>query len=766
MNYQETSQNAYYKIDFDEERKKKNLQRIRRCFMNGKQCIFYNSKTNKSSIKDSLSVFVVMPYRPNLNTFFEWSLKKYLSKELHVPEINIRRADQCHDTGYIMCERVCKNIQDADLIAVDLSIENPNVMYELGIAIGLHKPIIAFCNENNKNRLTEKVLNAIGFKHNNETFPIIYYPGVDELPHDENFEIRNKIGSIPLMPKKTKMKIVPLIINENIISENDSQDISVSFSDALRGAIGVAVNDILESDANNSSLEEVIESIGKDRIKAIGTIIKNKDEIFIEEKKGNGESIINKYHDIVSSVDSAFICIIDLLNENPYSYFWLGYCHARGINSIPIYRKPDVSSRISSLQIKYCESAISGDNNVSSKKPCNQEDKNAIAFDIRALWYFDYKQNEVQKLSTALRSTFAELIANDIPRLQRNIFWERITSEPTVYIYTGAVHHERLKREVVGDWDQRTVSELVRYLSSTDVSVIPKLVNPIYSPQTIKKKLNCNMNDEMIDKLIKDYKEIIKKELRGKNCIIIASADVNPLTEVVLAYAYNIEKVCFKDPTKITLTPVEKQSIVIALKGWKNDAEVNDEEIHTYFSRPGKEEGLSEGKYRGFFVNDTPLQKPYKHQDEVVYASNNSEIDEHRFSLLSHLVILKNPFNDVNNDDQDNIIVLLNGVSGPGTFGLAEVLTGGETDQKSKDSEGILEKLNNQLATIENLEKNKNYVLESIIEVSIEPPSGELIDNTLKEVHEKFSDLRNVSSWELYKDETVIKNNPWNNCKL
>ena len=63
-------------------------QRVRRCFMNGKPCIFCNQlkfdnslgidgESTEAIAKES-SVFVVMPFRPNLDTFYEWSLKEYL----------------------------------------------------------------------------------------------------------------------------------------------------------------------------------------------------------------------------------------------------------------------------------------------------------------------------------------------------------------------------------------------------------------------------------------------------------------------------------------------------------------------------------------------------------------------------------------------------------------------------------------------------------------------------------------------------------------
>jgi len=791
-------QSEFYKKFGEEEQKHPN--RIRRCFMTGKQCIFCGPSAPGVEIqeKDSpkggkdFSIFVIMPFQTTYDTFYEWSLKRYLQEGLKIEDIDkqIRRADEFRDIGYVMCEKICIRIQEADLIVVDLSTENPNVMYEMGLAVGLNKPLLVLCNQTDKKkRFTETFQKAVGLKIDPDGFKIIEYPSVGYLDAVRN-DPTKAIKRVALNPRKAEMKIVPLLIeaddpslhSDSDRSKQSQTDIKATFSEALRGAIGVATKEISESKTKFPSLQEAVRILEPNEVAKLGIITKKK-EIVIVDKKGNPKP----FEDVAAHVDSAFTCIIDLAGENPISYFWLGYCHARGINAIPISR--EVAPKTNNLE------------GIEKKDASLLEEKrgHVIAFDIRALWYIRYRPKEIKELSNALKAALEELIAKDVPRQQRNIFWERLTRQPRIHIYTGAVHHGDLNREVVGDWDQRTVSELVRYLSSAEESVIPELERPIYSPDTIKSKLS---KDWVEEKSLSAYIDLVKSELTDKNCIIVASADVNPLTEVVLAHAYGLDGMCFKDPKEHELSEREKKKAVIALKGWETGNSGNKKlvTIPTFFSRSGQDENLDKGK-RGFLIygNAKPLQELYKSQDSVSH-------DESSFILLSHLVVMKNPFYSKN---KDTIIVLLNGVSGPGTFGLAEILTGGNTTKKSAASERILKKLNSRWANgaktsaesneDESEKKSENsFGIESIIGVKIRPKRKTQIDNKIQDsgelkeekevsngadgeraisddtkigneadqdkptklqkqaVHDKFYDLRTVVSWDFHEDKYLM----------
>ena len=134
---------------------------MKRCFMTGKQCIFssqiqsnfktrinngnqggLNGTHNKteenndnlevsnvdvSSENDNMrtpaqqglinpSIFVVTPFRSNLKAFYNWSLKPYLIWDYDIYEENIQCADDVREVGYVVCEKICRKIQESDLV--------------------------------------------------------------------------------------------------------------------------------------------------------------------------------------------------------------------------------------------------------------------------------------------------------------------------------------------------------------------------------------------------------------------------------------------------------------------------------------------------------------------------------------------------------------------------------------------------------------------------------------------------------------------------
>lgn len=67
-------------------------------------------------------------------------------KEIHcVSNVNFMRADLEISTGHVICNRVCDPIQRADLIVIDVSHPNPNVFYELGLAMSMGKHVLPIC---------------------------------------------------------------------------------------------------------------------------------------------------------------------------------------------------------------------------------------------------------------------------------------------------------------------------------------------------------------------------------------------------------------------------------------------------------------------------------------------------------------------------------------------------------------------------------------------------------------------------------------------
>lgn len=163
----------------------------RRCFMTGGYCSKLNliqEKRKQLHQDNTINAFVVMnfsaisdlQYKRKIRLFIE-SLKKYLylSGEMvkcfdtalggtvlsnkktwrKVKKINPIRSDATYASNFVMCSRVCQQIMIADLIIVDVSVENANVFYELGMAIALGKLILPICSHESyfsRNYPTEK----------------------------------------------------------------------------------------------------------------------------------------------------------------------------------------------------------------------------------------------------------------------------------------------------------------------------------------------------------------------------------------------------------------------------------------------------------------------------------------------------------------------------------------------------------------------------------------------------------------------------------
>lgn len=155
-----------------------NSTHTRRCFMTGEYCSqktnIQREKTklyNKNQEKIEITAFVIMNfsdmsdvvYRQRIKKLTE-SLKKYLYMDIknnrlyccvdqnfemqgtgQIDKINVVRSDSDPASNYVICSRICMQMQIADLIIVDVSLQNPNVFYEFGMAVALDKLILPIC---------------------------------------------------------------------------------------------------------------------------------------------------------------------------------------------------------------------------------------------------------------------------------------------------------------------------------------------------------------------------------------------------------------------------------------------------------------------------------------------------------------------------------------------------------------------------------------------------------------------------------------------
>jgi hypothetical protein len=88
------------------------------------------------------SVFVLQPFSHEFDSVFE----AIITPAVRAAGGLVRRTDQISVVGSII-EEVYKAIEQAHVLICDISNSNPNVMYELGYAHALQKPVIMICHE-------------------------------------------------------------------------------------------------------------------------------------------------------------------------------------------------------------------------------------------------------------------------------------------------------------------------------------------------------------------------------------------------------------------------------------------------------------------------------------------------------------------------------------------------------------------------------------------------------------------------------------------
>ncbi len=632
---------------------------MKRCFMNGKRCIF-TSKSPGESPKGSNKVFVIMPFTPNLKSYYNWKIKAMLIESFKLEEDRLQIADEVRNIGYIICGKICNKIQTSELILVDISLNNSNVFYELGLACGLERDIILMRKQNDKYKMNC----TLSFFNKND---ILIYSDINIKSNSGKKNFSDYVQKIPKPEKRQTRKLMIKVLsfsNEREEVNSTINDVTFSFRTFIKIASEVAIKEIVHGEkVPLEPWQQVMKGFNEDTLAKFSTV----KAIITNCIEGNEPDKDERYFiSIVEEIEESFCVIIDVSNNNPSAYFWLGYCHARGFNAIPVNK------------IK------------SSKEKVLNED--TLAFDLRALWYAEFDENESDRFKNELLETITHLLERDLPDWQRQAFWDRFPPESKLKVFMGAIHSYEHNREVVGDWDVRAVSELFSYLPLVRDATNIEIVTPLYSPEQAKKRAECDTSDKHIDldkEFIDKFCIDIEKILKNSNAIVIASPDVNPVTE------YLLHKIYVVDNNLIPFTAKESKKFngLVAVK--RKEKIEDKQKISRQFYReetsddPKKE---SRGFVEYYFDENEKLQTDEHFED---YKSQRDiEISTGGFKLLGHLVVARHPNN------KDNWVVILNGLSGPATFALSQILTGSVESTETKKispSENLLKTINELL---------------------------------------------------------------------
>lgn len=701
-------------------------KRVDPCFMTGKGCVYTEVITDTTRLRKrqnepSYVGFAAMPFRPNLQIFYNNCLERYFNSHFG-GRVTLHRADEVRRPGLVICEGICKRIQEADFVTADISVHNPNVFYELGLAYGMGHNIVVLHNGPNDiaNRLAD--LGCKSFQYH-DLDPI----SVSEFNKSEYIwrlseEERAAVGKPEniLLYEHSFDDGVP----ETIPPPTLNDDIDLSFSAHVKSAVGIAVTDF------SGPYFGAAPAIGQHSVVNVYKKIISGFSIVVDTKTDRN------FKEIREQVNAAYCLIIrtGFRKCHPMAYFWLGYAHALGKNVVPV-----------TVTFKH------------------DEEIKDLAFDIRAQRHMIFMRDAPKRFEEELTASLHHMFVSDFSVWSRKRFWDRVLGRRgEVSIFTGALHNNSYGREMIGDWDLRAAAELTSYFARAQYRA--KIENPVYTPEYPGADAD------------RSYRTSLQSMMTDKNCILIASPDVNPLTEMVLGRIYGVEdselfqlknKDTLKGVVALKVRPIdsEKKAGRTGLTHDDATSDVDSPKRYFYREKPGKK---GEKPKRGFMSHLFPGGKYFKDCDAfpegellLDYVSQTDQ-EKRRFDLMGHLVVAKNPFCAPN---VEKFIIVLNGVSGPATFALTHALTGGVTKEfvaysdpelPPKWSEQLLEQL---MDKVDKQDKNSDWSLEMFIRVSIGESQtaggGDVVADSsgvraMEHTTSSFAtDWRKIVSWEL-----------------
>lgn len=687
-------------------------KRVDPCFMTGKGCVYtdiIDREIHDRENTEEVNGFMIMPFRQNVGVFFNNCLRPFFRSNYgDGGAIQLDRADQVRRPGVIICEGICKRIQASDFIVVDISAPNANVFYELGLAYGINQKVIVIYHD--KSEFGRNMATYFKDDNNCRCYP---YHDLDPI-RIEDFVASQYIWKSQAdgyaEGEQPGMLLFERLVEDTVAQSVDG-DILLDFRTHMLSAVGLAIEKILK-DLKDRTRGDSREAHGSYLPKVIESYLPIIEGLkWVETVKPDA-----RFPDIRRQMDRSFCVIVRTGAKcHPMAYFWLGYGHACGKNVIPI-----------TVIEKAMDPVVD------------------LAFDIRAQRHMTFIEKAPEHLEPEFRETLGQMIVSDFSEWSRKRFWDKtLGRRGEVYIFTGALHNDTFNREMIGDWDLRTASELTSYFGRHQYRA--KIETPIYAPERTG---GGGTSSPM------DYVKQVSEMMKGKNCILIASPDVNPLTEIVLGKLYGVaEAEFFSGPIDFRKYP----NAIVAVKEKKIDRrshKTKDRAVREDVTTPEYATNVkpeSRAFYREVIMageGDRPRRGFRSNQivsGEILEEFISQVQGRSTFKVFAHLAIAPNPFD--HDPHHPRYIIVLNGVSGPATFALTHVLTGGMNEEfvsyeKSFNSEAMSEAI---LKMILDEWKDRDFkALECFVWVMV-GPAGDLDRQAASDTF----DWRRIRNWGL-----------------
>jgi hypothetical protein len=634
---------------------------IHSCYMTGQTCVYLRSFIHKPS----QGAFTIMPFGDDADHFY----KHHIAEEISLAEINIKgrieRADTVGRTGYVMCSRICAPIQQSSAAIVDISVPNPNVFYEFGLACALEKRILLLAHEATPQYILT-FIRSIGLLAH-----------VEHYSHNNGTSLASAVHkckpAIGFRRDASTQDRIPVFSNDtkdylNIARPPQYIPRARKISDLVRGVLRDLQKDPSKVVARCKILAdekgEVAEVIDEAAVRSyLDDLGKN---------VGPGDDR-NAQISTLDSIGSADIVAIDTGPNDFETYFWLGLCHGLQKEVIPFSLTDDYISKAD------------------------------LPFDIRTLWHVSGSSKTMDSVSAQLRQIMIEVtakVAFNKAVQHRERFWRPIVSKSRLSFYLGTEQSKHLaSKQVMGEWDLRAF----HVLSSVAQRLNPSLDIRIEKPAFRKHEYPP---DE-----IEKFKTLLQKGIGSSHCIVIGTPDVNPVAEMALCALKRVPAFEGFRPGTRAFSNVEDlpegrlRDSYVPLK--HHDSEYYRPGLTTFYVQINDKEPL-----RGFLYLDSDGRPAGKHERPYIARENmqpGSTKKLESWDLIGHVVVAPNPFNLDPNTDLKMILVM--GVGGPATLGLAHLLAGTpppdsqwrrrDNDERSafiRRSEALLASLNQLIA--------------------------------------------------------------------
>jgi hypothetical protein len=498
-----------------------------KCYMTGRPCDYYKTEvTNRR-------MFLIFPFGFPFDSLYsegddktDQSIRGALKRGFGLAEAN--RSDRTMRLGSIMCQGICKEIIESQYLYADISLPNPNVYYEMGLAYALSRSLIV---ASSASANSYSAIFAEAWKNEPAYLRYTDVASLRAAIEKMRSDLQEAPGSGLISLARAKGAATPPGTAGG--AENEKRVLIVENGD---GSVGGLYQDLLDRQQKQFDFDQ-------DLTKMLSQSEKN---AFKAEDWKRWEITTLRIADstplseIVGKIRAHRICIVDTTSyrggavpvTNPYMYFCLGIAHGFEKDVIPI---------------------------------TNTLHSSGAPFDVKGLWHIFFSKEE------ELTSGFSKIIPRisiefhkELSDAPYRMIWNDFLSDKQTLsvIYCGRpvgrdqdgdedktrddddmdddkdgdgrkgdeTYRNRGPRTNVDSWDTKAVSEVSFYLAQ-------KYPTSLIKPSSPKTKIT-----KADEAKAQQIGETLGKELGSvyHNCVIIGSPDVNDYAEVVLSKLFHL----------------------------------------------------------------------------------------------------------------------------------------------------------------------------------------------------------------------------------